>query len=547
MACRRRACSSLNAVAGIRGSALHGARFRPGAGIRHHGVQILASAGDARADRADRAAADRRGLGVGAAEQLGQHERRPSVRSQRGQQLVDRGLGAWLGWRLAQRPGRGAAARRAASRRSRVRAPISAAQARRAMASSQVRTWRVARGTCAARGWLAGRCPGRDHRRQPDRPGGRTAATRLPESRRRAWPARRDHRARRRRAREVSSSTGRRLRQPVGEFPGGRELSARHPRTSGHGMRQDPRGHLGPDRRRRPRRAGRRARGAPGGVRRLPRLAAAGARGDAAGAARRHASSTTTSPPGVLAAIPPAGAATGRDGGAGRMARRAGLAAVALAQLAITVPLLILGHDHDAGDARRARAGLVRPGAGHRVRRRRVRPALSAGLAWPCAHRGGRPGRQPPIVDLISGQTFGADEAQHLVAAGRRRAARAGRPGPPHRDRGAGHRAGHARPDARQAARPAPATCSGRRFAGAPRRPRRPAALPGRERPGHRRTAAGPTAGSMRTRRDVGVTSRAPGRRSRDGDAEPAAARRAPTGHGGGKPAASEARDRWAV
>ena len=36
-----------------------------------HPVQIFACAGDAGADRADRAVADRRGLGVGAAEQLG--------------------------------------------------------------------------------------------------------------------------------------------------------------------------------------------------------------------------------------------------------------------------------------------------------------------------------------------------------------------------------------------------------------------------------------------------------------------------------------------
>ena len=44
-----------------------------------------------------------------------------------------------------------------------------------------------------------------------------------------------------------------------------------------------------------------------------------------------------------------------------------------------------------------------------------VRPALSAGLAWPCAiAAAGLAGTA--IVDLIAGQTFGADEAQHLVA-----------------------------------------------------------------------------------------------------------------------------------
>ncbi len=40
---------------------------------------------------------------------------------------------------------------------------------------------------------------------------------------------------------------------------------------------------------------------------------------------------------------------------------------------------------------------------------------MSAGLAWPCAiAAAGLAGTA--IVDLIAGQTFGADEAQHLVA-----------------------------------------------------------------------------------------------------------------------------------
>jgi predicted anti-sigma-YlaC factor YlaD len=98
-----------------------------------------------------------------------------------------------------------------------------------------------------------------------------------------------------------------------------------------------------------------------------------------------------------------------------RLAQRTGLVAVALAQLAITVPLLILGHDHDAGmhaahelgsfDLALAIAFLV--GA--------VRPALSAGLAWPCGIAAASL-VGTAIIDLIGGQTIGADEAQHLIA-----------------------------------------------------------------------------------------------------------------------------------
>src|SRR5215472_11762670 len=46
----------------------------------------------------------------------------------------------------------------------------------------------------------------------------------------------------------------------------------------------------------------------------------------------------------VLAAVPVA--ATGRRR---RLTQRAALAAIAAAQLAVTVPLLLLGHDHEAG------------------------------------------------------------------------------------------------------------------------------------------------------------------------------------------------------
>lgn len=118
----------------------------------------------------------------------------------------------------------------------------------------------------------------------------------------------------------------------------------------------------------------------------------------------------------VLAAVPPGPAPQPGPARRGRLARRAGLIGVAMAQLAITVPLLILGHDHDAGahaahelgsfDLALAMAFIV--GA--------VRPALSAGLAWPCGVAAtGLAGTA--IADLIGGHALGADEAQHLIAA----------------------------------------------------------------------------------------------------------------------------------
>jgi predicted anti-sigma-YlaC factor YlaD len=112
----------------------------------------------------------------------------------------------------------------------------------------------------------------------------------------------------------------------------------------------------------------------------------------------------------VLAAVPPAPGKRRL-----RLALRAALLALSLGQLAITVPLLILGHDpeasmhaaHELGSFDLALAIAFAVGA--------VRPALSAGLAWTCAiAAGGLAGTA--IADLIGGQTFGADEAQHLVA-----------------------------------------------------------------------------------------------------------------------------------
>jgi predicted anti-sigma-YlaC factor YlaD len=113
----------------------------------------------------------------------------------------------------------------------------------------------------------------------------------------------------------------------------------------------------------------------------------------------------------VLAAIPPVPARRRL-----RLAVRAALLAVALGQLAITVPLLILGHDHDAGAHAAHELGSFDLALAIAFVVGAIRPRLSAGLAWPCGiAAGGLVGTA--IVDLIGGQTIGADEAQHLIAA----------------------------------------------------------------------------------------------------------------------------------
>jgi predicted anti-sigma-YlaC factor YlaD len=112
----------------------------------------------------------------------------------------------------------------------------------------------------------------------------------------------------------------------------------------------------------------------------------------------------------VLAAVPAV-----PPGRRGRLTRRVGLVLVALAQLAITVPLLILGHDHDAGTHAAHELGSFDLALAIAFVVGAVRPVLSAGLAWPCCiAAGGLMGTA--IVDLIAGQTFGVDEAQHLIA-----------------------------------------------------------------------------------------------------------------------------------
>jgi predicted anti-sigma-YlaC factor YlaD len=112
----------------------------------------------------------------------------------------------------------------------------------------------------------------------------------------------------------------------------------------------------------------------------------------------------------VLAAVPPRPARRVRG-----IARRAALAAVAVGQLALTVPLLVLGHDHDAGMHAAHELGSFDLALAIAFCVGAIRPALSAGLAWPCSiAAGGLVGTA--VLDLIAGQTFGADEAQHLVA-----------------------------------------------------------------------------------------------------------------------------------
>lgn len=114
--------------------------------------------------------------------------------------------------------------------------------------------------------------------------------------------------------------------------------------------------------------------------------------------------------PRVLAVIPAAHA-----GRRVRLAQRAGLLAVALAQLAISVPLLILGHDHNAGAHAAHELGSFDVALAIAFAVGAIRPALSAGLAWPCGIAAAGLA-VTAIADLAGGQAIGADEAQHLVA-----------------------------------------------------------------------------------------------------------------------------------
>ena len=98
-----------------------------------------------------------------------------------------------------------------------------------------------------------------------------------------------------------------------------------------------------------------------------------------------------------------------------RLALRAALLAAALGQLAVTVPLLIMGHDHDAGAHAAHELGSFDLALAIAFAVGAIRPALSAGLAWTCGiAAAGLAGTA--IADLIGGQAIGADEAQHLIA-----------------------------------------------------------------------------------------------------------------------------------
>lgn len=114
--------------------------------------------------------------------------------------------------------------------------------------------------------------------------------------------------------------------------------------------------------------------------------------------------------PRVLAVIPAADA-----GRLVRLTQRAGLMAVALAQLAITVPLLILGHDHGAGAHAAHELGSFDVALAIAFAVGAIRPALSAGLAWPCGIAAAGLAATA-FADLAGGQAIGVDEAQHLVA-----------------------------------------------------------------------------------------------------------------------------------
>ncbi|HUN31038.1 MAG TPA: zf-HC2 domain-containing protein [Trebonia sp.] len=112
----------------------------------------------------------------------------------------------------------------------------------------------------------------------------------------------------------------------------------------------------------------------------------------------------------VLAAAPLAPAGRTRA-----ITQRTALAAVAVLQLAITVPLLILGHDRGAGTHAAHELGSFDLALAIAFCVGAIRPALSAGLAWPCGIAAGSL-VGTAVIDMIGGQTFGVDEAQHLVA-----------------------------------------------------------------------------------------------------------------------------------
>jgi len=112
----------------------------------------------------------------------------------------------------------------------------------------------------------------------------------------------------------------------------------------------------------------------------------------------------------VLAAVPSA-----ESWWRTRTTQRCALLVLALVQLAIAAPMLILGHDHDAGVHAAHELGSFNLALAIAFVVGAVRPSLSAGLAWPCGVAAiGL--AVTAVTDLFSGQTIGADEAQHLIA-----------------------------------------------------------------------------------------------------------------------------------
>ncbi|HEY3877613.1 MAG TPA: zf-HC2 domain-containing protein [Trebonia sp.] len=111
----------------------------------------------------------------------------------------------------------------------------------------------------------------------------------------------------------------------------------------------------------------------------------------------------------VLSAVPVPGARRWQ-----RLAPRFALIMLALGQLTIALPMLF-GHDHDAGVHAAHELGSFNLALAIAFGIGALRPALSAGLAWPCGISAvGLV--TTAIADLIGGQAIGADEAQHLVA-----------------------------------------------------------------------------------------------------------------------------------
>jgi predicted anti-sigma-YlaC factor YlaD len=92
------------------------------------------------------------------------------------------------------------------------------------------------------------------------------------------------------------------------------------------------------------------------------------------------------------------------------------LVVTAVLQLAITVPLLVLGHDHDAGRHAAHELGSFDLTLAVVFVIGAWRPHLSEGLAW-AAGVAALGLLSTAVIDWVAGQTPGVDELQHLIAA----------------------------------------------------------------------------------------------------------------------------------